>query len=151
VPSGSGELGAAEPPGTFPEVSGNAVERLDVVASVGEKEGLVPGVDVGRPGTDHADHRSPAVGHGMNPAVAGIPADGSGYVAVSEFTERDSFGGVVLAQVVGESPEMFGMAFSKCSERATRADGAELAVVPDDDQLCARSLDGGEEPGEVYI
>jgi hypothetical protein len=28
---------------------------------------------------------------------------------------------------------------------------AELAVVTDDDQFCPRSLDGGEETGEVDI
>ena len=59
----------------------------------------------------------------MDAPVACISADGNSEVAISELSERDSFGGVVLAQVVGESPEMFGMAFSKCSERATRADG----------------------------
>ena len=87
----------------------------------------------------------------MDPPVAGVPADGGGDVAVSELTERDAFGGVVLAQVVGERPELFGVAFGEGGERSTRADGAELAVVSDDDQLCPRSLDGGQEPGEVDI
>ena len=43
------------------------------------------------------------------------------------------------------------MAFGEGGERATGADGTELAVVPDDDQLCPRLLDGGEEPGEVDV
>jgi hypothetical protein len=33
----------------------------------------------------------------MDPPVADIPADGGGDVAVTELTERDAFGGVVLA------------------------------------------------------
>jgi len=59
----------------------------------------------------------------MNPPAAGIPADGGGDVAVSELTERDAFGGVVLAQVVGERPELLRMAFGEGGERATGADG----------------------------
>ena len=90
-------------------------------------------------------------GTAMDPAVAGIPADGGGDVAVSELTERAAFGGVVLAQVVGERPELFGMAFGEGGERATGADGTELAVVSYDDQLCPGSLDRGEEAGEVDI
>jgi len=81
----------------------------------------------------------------MDPAVAGIPADGGGDVAVSELTERAAFGGVVLAQVVGESPELLGMAFGEGGERSTRTDGTELTVISYDDQLCPRSLDSGQE------
>jgi hypothetical protein len=40
APSGSGELRAGEPPGALPQVSGNKVEGLDVVASVGEEQGV---------------------------------------------------------------------------------------------------------------
>jgi hypothetical protein len=103
TPSESGELGACEPPGALPEVSSSAVERLDVVATVGDEERVPSGVDVGRPGPDHPDHRPPAVGYGMDSPVAGIPADG-GEVAVTELGERGTFGGVGLAQVVGERP-----------------------------------------------
>jgi hypothetical protein len=151
VPSGCYELGAGEPPGALPQVSGDVVERFDVVASIGEEEGLASGVDVSRPGTDHPGHRSPAVGHGMDPAVTGIPADGSRDVAVSELTERTAFGGVALAQVVGERPELSAMALGKGGERATGADGTELTVISYGDQLCPRSLHGGEETGEVDI
>jgi hypothetical protein len=87
----------------------------------------------------------------MDAAVAGIPADGGGDVAVAELRKRYAFGWVGLAQVVGESPELLGVAFGEGGERATGTDGAELAVVSDDDQLCSRPLDGGEETGEVDI
>jgi hypothetical protein len=87
----------------------------------------------------------------MDPAVAGIPADGGGDVAVSELTERAAFGGVVLAQVVGERPELLGMAFGEGGERSTRTDGTELTVVSYGDQLCPGSLDSGQETGEVDI
>jgi len=65
----------------------------------------------------------------MDAPVAGIPGDGSSEVAVSELTERDNFGGFVLAKVVGERPELFGVALGEGGERSTGADGAELAVV----------------------
>jgi hypothetical protein len=151
APSGCCELWAGEPPGALPQLAGSAVERLDVGASVGEKERVPSGVDVGRPSTDHAGHRSAAVGHRMDSPVAGIPADGGGDVAVAELRERYTFGWVGLAQVVGESPELLGVAFGEGGERATRADGTELPVVSYDDQLCPRSLDGREKTGEVDI
>ena len=87
----------------------------------------------------------------MDPAVAGIPADRRGDVAVAELRERSTFGRVGVADVVAERPKLLGVAFGKCGEDATGADGAELAVVAHDDQLCSGSLHGGEEPGEVDI
>jgi hypothetical protein len=58
----------------------------------------------------------------MDSPVAGIPADGGGDVAVAELRERYTFGWVGLAQVVGESPELFGVAFGEGGERSTGAD-----------------------------
>ena len=65
----------------------------------------------------------------MDPAVAGIPADRRGDVAVAELRERSTFGRVGLADVVVERPKLLGVAFGKCGEDATGADCAELAVV----------------------
>jgi hypothetical protein len=59
----------------------------------------------------------------MDASVARIPADGGSEVAISELSERDAFGGVVLAQVVGKRPELFGVAFGEGRERTTGTDG----------------------------
>jgi hypothetical protein len=44
----------------------------------------------------------------------------------SRSSERDSFGGVVLAQVVGERPELFRMTLGEGGERSAGADGIEF-------------------------
>ena len=87
----------------------------------------------------------------MHPAVSGVPGDGGFEVAVAELRERHTLGGVGLAEIVAERPELFGVALGKGGQSAAWADGAELAVVSDDNQLCSGSFDSREEPGEVDI
>ena len=56
---------------------------------------------------------------------------------MAELFERGSFGGVGLADVVVEEVDGVGVAVDEGFEAAAGADGAELAVVADDDDLGA--------------
>ena len=70
--------------------------------------------------------------------VLGVPGDGLGDVAGSELGEGFSLAGVVLADVLGEDVDLAGVAVEDRPEGTAGADGVELAVVTDHDDLGAR-------------
>ena len=90
-----------------------------------------------------------AVGSGRegdDEVTGGVPGDGFGDVAGSQLGQGLSLPGVVLADVLGEDVDLAVVAVEDRSERAPGADGVELAVVTDEDDLGAGDVGGGEEP-----
>ena|ERR1039458_2306156 len=51
--------------------------------------------------------------------------------------------GSVWRRLSESAPELLRMAFGESGEGATGADGTELVIISDDDQLCSGSFDGG--------
>jgi len=80
-----------------------------------------------------------------------VPGDGPVDAPGAQLGEGAPLAGVVLADVDGELVNQVGVAGEEGFEPAAGADGAELAVVADHDQLRLRLRDGGEEPGEVGV
>ena len=151
APAGADELRSGEPPGPLPQLACGGVQRLDVLAPVGEEEGVAAGVDILRPGPHHRPHGVPAVGHAVDPTVAGVPGHGLSDAPVAQLGERGALGRVGLAEVVAEGEDVGGVALGEGAERSARPDGSELAVVADDDQLRPGALDSGEEAHEVDV
>ena len=83
-----------------------------------------------------------------HPAVFDIGVDGGGDVAVAEGDEGVTFPLLVrasLAAVGGECDDMSSQLARKGAQRPTGIDGGELAVVAEQDELGACSIDVGAE------
>ena len=136
--AGGGDLGSGEPAPFLRCGAGELVESVDGVASPGEHDGVEASVGVGEPAVDDGAVELVTVRGGDDALVAGEPVDRGVDVAGAELGEGLAFGDVGLADVLGEFPDAATESFREGSEAAAGADGGELAVVADEDQLRPR-------------
>ncbi len=151
-PPGAVSSGPVSSPGPLAEMAGGRVERLDVLAPIGEQEAS------SRPAsTSFAQARTiartacSAVGDGVHPAVVGVPGDGRPTLPERSSASTARSAGSAWRRFSPSVKTWFGWRSASALERTARPDGAELAVVADDDQLRPRPLDGGEEAGDVDV
>jgi hypothetical protein len=122
APAGCGQLRAGEQPGSVDQGTGDGVEGLDVVAAVGEHEGVSAGGGVGRPRPDHGSDGPAPVGHGMDTAGMAVPGDSGGELPVPEMGRGGPLAGVSLAEVIGERPQVLGVTVGQGPQSAAGAD-----------------------------
>jgi len=87
----------------------------------------------------------PSGRRGGDAAVVGVPGHGGGRIAAAELVERGALVGVPLSDVLVEGVDGVGVAGEEGFESAAGADGAELVVVADHDDLGSVDLGGGEQ------
>ncbi len=94
---------------------------------------------------------SSRVGDGVDAALPDVPGDGLADVPVAQRLEGLALARVVLAAVLGQVVDGVGVARHQGTQRAARADRAELAVVADEHQLGPGQLDVGGQAGQVDV
>ncbi len=124
-----------------------AVEGGDVRPPPGQHGRFLTFCDVFGPGGDHLIERLLPVRGGLDPLVLGVPVDGLFDVPRPQLGQHGPFFGVGLADVLCKGVHAAPVTGNESFEAAARADGAELAVVTNDDQLRPGRLGGGRAGG----
>ncbi len=110
VAPGAHQLRAGQPPGGIHPGAGPLVERGHVGPPPRVQAGVSAGADIGGPGVHSLLEGSVSVGHGVDSAVAVVPGDRGGHVAVAQLGQRVAFSRIVLAAVLAQLVDDVGVA-----------------------------------------